>query len=74
MGNKEKTPITVNGVEYKFEDLTQEQQTLFNHCVDLDRKIASMAFNLDQLTIGKSAFIKMLEASLDKLVKNKVEE
>lgn len=66
MGNNTKTPVTVNGKEYQFEDLTQEQQTLFNHCVDLDRKIASAAFNLDQLSVGKDAFIKMLEESLAK--------
>jgi len=64
MGKNEKTPITINGVEYQFEDLTQEQQTLFNHCIDLDRKIASAAFNLDQLSVGKEAFIKKLEDSL----------
>jgi hypothetical protein len=66
MGNNTKTPITINEKEYQFEDLTQEQQALFNHCVDLDRKIASAQFNLDQLSVGKSAFIKMLEESLAK--------
>lgn len=64
MGNNTKTPITINNVEYQFEDLTPEQQGLFSHCVDLDRKIASAAFNLDQLKVGKDAFIKMLEESL----------
>ena len=64
MGNNTKTPITINNVEYQFEDLTLEQQGLFQHCVDLDRKIASAAFNLDQLKVGKDAFIKMLEQSL----------
>jgi hypothetical protein len=66
MGNNTKTPITINNVEYQFEDLTPEQQGLFQHCVDLDRKIASAAFNLDQLKVGKDAFIKMLTDSLDK--------
>ena len=64
MGNNTKTLITINNVEYQFEDLTSEQQGLFQHCVDLDRKIASAAFNLDQLKLGKDAFIKMLEQSL----------
>jgi hypothetical protein len=66
MGKQEKTPVTINNVEYKYEDLTREQQALFNHCVDLDRKIASAQFNLDQLSVGKGAFIKMLEESLAK--------
>lgn len=68
MGKDKKTPVTVNGKEYQFEDMTQEQQMLCNHCIDLDRKIASAQFNLDQLSVGKDAFIKMLEQSLAKPV------
>ena len=64
MGKQEKTPITINDKEYKYEDLTQEQQVLFNHCIDLDRKIASSQFNLDQLMVGKQAFIARLEEAL----------
>ena len=64
MGKNEKTPITIDGTEYQFEDLTQEQQTLFNHCIDLDRKISSSQFNLDQLMVGKQAFIERLKQSL----------
>jgi hypothetical protein len=65
MGQDKKTPIIIDDVEYNFEDLTQEQQALFNHCVDLDRKISSAAFNLDQLNVGKQAFIKLLKESLE---------
>lgn len=64
MGQDKKTPITINEIEYLFEDLTKEQQALFNHCVDLDRKMGSAQFNLDQLAVGKQAFIKMLEEKL----------
>lgn len=66
MGKDKKTPIVINDVEYLFEDMTQEQQLLVNHVADLDRKIASSQFNLDQLSVGKQAFIKMLEESLAK--------
>lgn len=66
MGKDKKTPITVNDVEYIFEDMAPEQQVLVNHCLDLDRKIASSQFNLDQLSVGKQAFIKMLEDALAK--------
>ena len=66
MGEKKTTPVTINDVEYQYEDLTPEQQALFNHCIDLDRKISSAAFNLDQLNVGKQAFIKLLEESLAK--------
>jgi hypothetical protein len=61
-----KTQITINNIDYNFEDLTVEQQQLFQHCIDLDRKIASAQFSLDQLSVGKGAFIKMLEESLAK--------
>jgi len=63
--NTKKTQITINDVSYNFEDLTVEQQTLFNHCVDLDRKIDQMRFNLDQLGVGKEAFISRLKAALE---------
>lgn len=64
MGKNEKTPVTINNVEYNFEDLTQQQQALLNHVVDLDRKIGSAQFNLDQLGVGRNAFMKLLEESL----------
>ena len=64
MGNNTKTPVTIDGTEYHFEDMTPEQQALINHCIDLDRKISSAAFNLDQLRVGKDAFLAMLKNSL----------
>lgn len=64
MGQDKKTPVTIDNVEYQLEDLTPEQQMMFNHCVDLDRKIGSAQFNLDQLQVGKQAFFKMLKDSL----------
>jgi len=64
MGEKKTTPISINDTEYLFEDMTPEQQTMVNHCADLDRKIKSTQFNLDQLSVGKEAFINMLSESL----------
>lgn len=66
MGDKQKNPVTIDGVDYVYEDMTQEQQTLVNHCLDLDRKINSASFALDQLKVGKEAFFNMLKTSLDK--------
>lgn len=65
MGNNTKTPISIDGVEYQFEDMTQEQQQLVNHVADLDRKLASAKFNVDQLQVGREAFFNMLKTSLD---------
>jgi hypothetical protein len=39
---------------------------LINHVADLDRKIGSTRFNLDQLQVGRDAFVNMLTASLAK--------
>lgn len=66
MGKKKTTPITINDVEYTFEDMTLEQQTMVNHCADLERKISSTRFNLDQLVVGKEAFVNMLSNNLQK--------
>jgi hypothetical protein len=66
MGEKKTTPITIDNKEYVLEDMTQEQQALVNHCLDLDRKIASTQFNLDQLRVGKDAFVNMLKTALEK--------
>jgi hypothetical protein len=64
MGQDKKTPIMIDDVEYIFEDMTPEQQMLVNHCADLDRKISSSQFNLDQLQVGKQAFVQLLKEKL----------
>lgn len=64
MGKNEKTPIVIDDVEYEYEDMTAEQQTMVNHIADLDRKVSAARFNLDQLTVGKDAFVQMLKRSL----------
>jgi len=65
MGNEKKTPVTIDGVEYKFEDMTEQQQMLLNHVADLERKIGSTKFQLDQLQVGRDAFFTMLKAALE---------
>ena len=65
MGNKQKTPIVLDDVEYMYEDMTPQQQALVNHIHDLDRKIGSASFSLDQMNVGKAAFIKMLKEALE---------
>ena len=64
MIKNEKTPIIIDDVEYKYEDMTPEQQVLVNHCADLERKISSTKFNVYQLEVGKVAFVNMLSKSL----------
>ena len=65
MGKNEKTPISIDGVEYHFEDMTEKQQVLVNHVADLDRKIGAARFNVDQLQVGRDAFFAMLKTELE---------
>jgi hypothetical protein len=65
MAENKKTPVVIDDIEYSFEDMTEEQKTLVNHVADLDRKIASSKFNLDQLSIGRDAFVSLLKKALE---------
>ena len=65
MGKTEKTPIVINDIEYFYEDMEPQQQAMVNHIRDLERKIGSTQFNLDQLNVGKQAFTDMLIGSLN---------
>jgi TFIIF-interacting CTD phosphatase-like protein len=64
MANQQSQIVSIDGVEYKVEDMTEQQQMLLNHVVDLDRKINSTKFQLDQLNVGKEAFFTMLKQQL----------
>ena len=64
MAKNEKKTITVDKVEYNVEDLTEQQVAMVNHIADLDKKMGSLRFNLDQLDVGRQAFFKMLKDSL----------
>ena len=66
MGEKQTKPITIDGVEYDTNNFTDEQVLLTNHCLDLDHKIGSTQFQLQQLQVGKDSFLKLLKDSLTK--------
>jgi hypothetical protein len=61
---KEKQTIAIDGVEYTEDQLTDQQKVVINHIGDLDRKISSTQFNLEQLQVGRQAFMNMLKQSL----------
>ena len=65
MGKDKKTPVIVNNKEYFAEDLTDQQKSMLNHIQDLERKLKSAKFNVDQLSVGREAFISMLSKSLE---------
>jgi len=65
--SKTNTPqiVTIDNVEYDANNFTEQQALLFNHCIDLDRKIGSTNFQLQQLQVGKDAFFKLLKEAID---------
>ena len=65
MAKDEKKTITVNEVEYNLDDFTAQQSALLNHINDLDRKLANAQFNIDQLMVGREAFVNRLAGSLE---------
>ena len=60
-----KAVITINDVDYTEDQLTDQQKVIINHINSLQQKIGSAEFNLDQLKVGKEAFVNMLTASLE---------
>ena len=65
MTEKKTNVITVNDKEYDVDSMTDTQKTLLNHVSDLERKISSTQFNLDQLVVGRSAFVDRLVFALE---------
>ena len=74
MAKDEKKTITVNGETHNVDDLTNEQIAMVNHITDLDRKLSSARFNVDQLMVGREAFVDMLTRSLTNSLIQPVEE
>jgi glutamine cyclotransferase len=66
MSEKKTQTIVIDDIEHDTTNFTPEQILLTNHCLDLDRKIGSSQFQIQQLQVGKDAFVKMLKDSLEK--------
>jgi hypothetical protein len=66
MAQRQAQTIVIDDQEYREDQLTEEQKLIINHLADLDRKIGSTQFNLDQLRVGRGAFMSMLTSSLAK--------
>ena len=57
--------ITIDGVEYNPEDLSDEIKYLVAQVKDIDEKLLHLKFQIDQLTVAKNAFsdaiVKMIK-------------
>ena len=56
--------ITMDGKEYKTEDLSQDQNYFINQIKDLQAKAANLKFQLDQVTVAQNAFTNSLIQSV----------
>ncbi len=65
MAEKKTNTITINDKSYTEDDLNDAQKIMVNHVADLDRKIGSANFNIDQLKMGRMAFMNALTSSLN---------
>ena len=68
MAKDEKKTIIVNDQTHNLEDLNEQQVAMVNHLQDLERKISNARFNVDQLSVGREAFIRLLEESFNEPV------
>jgi hypothetical protein len=64
MSQNKNAQIVIDGTEYSVENFTDQQKVLLEHCLDLERKIGSCKFQLDQLNVGKDSFLNLLKTSL----------
>jgi len=61
----EKQMITIDGKEYDYDELENNEQYLVNQIRDLNAKIAQAQFGLDQIRVAQDSFTKMLIASVN---------
>jgi len=66
MAKKEKEPtLVLDDKEYNINDLQDDQKLMVAHINDLNRKVDSARFNLQQMEIGRQGFVNSLKVSLD---------
>lgn len=56
--------VTIDGIEYEEDQLTDAAKACINHINSLDQKIGSAKFNLTQLQVGREAFVDRLKSEL----------
>ena len=61
---KEEPMVNIEGTEHKISDLTEVQLALVNHVADLENKMRSARFNVEQLEGGHAHFMEQLNNSL----------
>ena len=62
----ETQPVVIDGVEYKFDDLSDEQKYFVNQVADIRNQSSQLKFKMDQLTVAEQSFAKLLTDSIKK--------
>lgn len=65
MPEEENKTITVNDKSYNVEDLSEQEIVMLKHVADLDQKLMSARFSVDQLQVARDSFVGMLTNSLE---------
>lgn len=63
---KQSAMINLDGKDYDVNDMTDNQKVIINHIQDLTRKMETTQFNLQQMQVGKDAFVGLLKSELNK--------
>jgi hypothetical protein len=61
---KETAIINLDGKDYSVNNMNDKQKTIISHITDLTRKMESTQFNLQQMQVGKDAFVGLLKTEL----------
>lgn len=56
--------VTIDGVEYTEDQLTEEQKYMVAQLQDLEQKLSQLRFQMDQLGVTKNAFTNALIGGL----------
>lgn len=62
---EEQNKVTLNGKEYDFLELEDNEQYFVNQLRDLKSRVVQAKFNLDQLVMAENAFTSALITSVE---------
>ena len=65
--------ITIDGVEFKEDDFSDEQKYMLAQVKDLQTKEEQLKFNLHQMTVAKQGFIDALSKCLKEAPEEPIE-
>jgi hypothetical protein len=62
---EEKKVITIDDVEYTWDQLSDPAKHCINQIRSLDQKIGSASLNIEQMQVGRQGYIERLKEQLD---------